>query len=109
MEHLAKISTDRACPAQSVVHHAHFGHPEKRKTRDFDSVFDLENAKNSRKKNKRDIILDIQRSVRRAFLTAFLTLKMQKNKRAPCNQKNQNLITLELLLNAAKNFSGLAH
>ena len=51
LEHLLKISAERACPAQSMVQHTHFSHPEKRKTKVFDGVFDLENAKNSRKKN----------------------------------------------------------
>ena len=50
LEHLAKISAERACPAQSMVHHAHFSHPEKHKTSVFDGIFDFENAKNSRKK-----------------------------------------------------------
>ena len=50
LEHLAKISADRACPVQSTVHHAHFSYPEKRKTRVFDGVFDLENAKKFLKK-----------------------------------------------------------
>ena len=50
LEHLAKISAERVCPAESMVHHAHFSHPEKHKTSVFDGVFDFENAKNSRKK-----------------------------------------------------------
>ena len=50
LEHLAKISAERACLAQSMVYHAHFSHPEKHKTSVFDGVLDFENAKNSRKK-----------------------------------------------------------
>ena len=49
-------------PSQSMVHHAHFSHPEERKTSVFDGGFDLENAK-----------------------------ILEKNKQAPYHQKNQNL------------------
>ena len=63
LEHLVKISAERACPAQSMVNHAHFNHPEKCKASVFDSVFDLKMQK-----------------------------ILEKNKRAPCHQKNQILI-----------------